>query len=123
MTKQRALILRLVRGSCAHKTAEQIWQAAKAEMPSIVMATVYNNLNALAEAGEIIRVRVAGGPDRFDKTVTRHFHLVCDECGEMTDLTGVQDPTAQIEGEYGVCLSAMEINAHYICSKCMEGRS
>jgi Fe2+ or Zn2+ uptake regulation protein len=118
MTKQRELILRLVREGDSHKTAEQIWQAAKREMPSIVMATVYNNLNALADAGEIARIRVANGPDHFDKTLHRHFHLVCDKCGKMCDLSAVIDPTREIEEKYGIRVNAMELNAHYICKEC-----
>jgi Fe2+ or Zn2+ uptake regulation protein len=102
-------------------TAEEIWLSAKEKMPSIVMATVYNNLNALAASGEIARIRVADGPDHFDKTVPPHFHLVCDKCGEMMDICGMSDPTDDIEHLAGVRPAFIELNAHYTCSKCMGG--
>ena len=121
MSKQRTLILDIVRSSCTHMTAEEIWLSAKEKMPSIVMATVYNNLNALSASGEIARIRVADGPDHFDKTVPPHFHLVCDKCGEMTDICGMSDPTDDIEHLAGVRPAFIELNAHYTCSKCMGG--
>ncbi len=121
MSKQRTLILDIVRSSCRHMTAEEIWLSAKEKMPSIVMATVYNNLNALAASGEIARIRVADGPDHFDKTVPPHFHLVCDKCGEMADILGMYDPTEDIERLTGMKPLFVELNAHYICPGCVGG--
>ena len=118
MSKQKQLILDIVRSSMTHMTAEQIWLRAKETMPAMVMATVYNNLNALAASGEIARIRVADGPDHFDKTVPPHFHLVCDKCGEMTDICGICDPTDDIRRICGVTPSFVELNAHYICENC-----
>lgn len=121
MSKQRQLILDIVRSSHTHMTAEQIWLAAKEKMPSMVMATVYNNLNALSATGEIARIRVADGPDHFDKTTPPHFHLVCDECGEMVDIYGMTDPTEEILLNVGVKPLFIELNAHYICPRCAGG--
>ena len=56
MTRQRALILRLIRESGEHPTAEEIYRKAKEEMPGIALATVYNNLNHLAQEGEIRKI-------------------------------------------------------------------
>ena len=38
--------------SGVHMTAEQIFLALKKEYPSVVLATVYNNLNSLYQQGE-----------------------------------------------------------------------
>ena len=50
------------------------------------MATVYNHLHQLCEAGQIRRICVDGQPDRYDRMV-RHDHLVCRKCGRLTDIT------------------------------------
>ena len=47
MTRQRQLVYDVVHNSCEHLTAEQVFNLAREQMPTIVMATVYNNLNAL----------------------------------------------------------------------------
>ena len=100
MTKQRELVLRIIRNSKDHLTAEQIFFAAKSEMPSIVLATVYNNLKALCDAGEIRRITLDGAADRYDKSYTLHEHMVCDKCGKITDID-VPDSETEIQTKYG----------------------
>ena len=53
MTKQRELILSILKQSDRHLTADEIFFLAKLKMPSIAMATIYNNLNAMNELGLI----------------------------------------------------------------------
>jgi len=117
MTKQRDLILQLVRAGDSHKTAEEVYREARAVMPGIVMATVYNNLNALAAAGMITRIRVADGPDRFDRTVRPHYHLICDGCGALRDIPdcAIRD---QLERLCGTPIRSLDLNAHYLCESC-----
>ena len=86
MTKQQRLILDLVTASSAHPTAEMIFREAKEIMPDIGLATVYRNLNQLAEEGKIRRIRVNGDYDHFDKTLTPHEHVLCPVCGKMRDV-------------------------------------
>jgi Fur family peroxide stress response transcriptional regulator len=64
VTKQRQLVFEVVHNSCEHLTAEQVFNLAKEQMPTIVMATVYNNLNALTDCGLLRRVSIHGEPDR-----------------------------------------------------------
>ena len=123
MTKQRELIRRIVLTSSSHMTAEEIWLAAKQEMPSIVMATVYNNLNALSRTGEIAHIQVPNAPDHYDKTIPPHFHLVCDVCGNMEDIMGVTDPTVELERLSGEKIHSLDLNAHYVCRACKEAQA
>ena len=51
MTKQRELILSILKQSDRHLTADEIFFLANLNMPSIAMATVYNNLNSMNDAG------------------------------------------------------------------------
>jgi len=93
MTKQQQLILRLVQTSCMHETAEEIFRRAKAELPSIGIATVYRNLAQLSENGLIRRVETINEPDRFDAAAPRHEHAVCRVCGRMrnVDVQGIHE--------------------------------
>lgn len=86
MTKQQRLILDLVTASSVHPTAQVIFRDAKEAMPDIGLATVYRNLNQLAEEGRIRRIRVNGDFDHFDKTLAAHEHALCTVCGQMRDV-------------------------------------
>ena len=90
-SKQRELILAIVKNTKVHPTAEWVYQEAKKEMPSIGIATVYRNLNALAERGEFKRITVAGGTDRFDGDLHEHDHVECTCCGRLIDLEPVSE--------------------------------
>lgn len=52
-SRQRQLILDVMRGEGIHMNAEQVYQKVKEADPSIGIATVYRNLNLLSELGEI----------------------------------------------------------------------
>ena len=71
----------------------------------MVLATVYNNLNALLKQGYIGVICVEGQPDRYDR-VKKHDHLVCRKCGNILDVN-LKDYTRSIEK----CLG-FEINSY-----------
>ena len=75
-------ILEIIRSSETHMTAEQVFFTLKQSCPSVVLATVYNNLNSLYQQGKIRKISVEGCPDRYDRN-TRHDHLVCRRCGGL----------------------------------------
>jgi Fe2+ or Zn2+ uptake regulation protein len=85
-SKQRNLILDIIRKTDTHPSAEWIYEEARKEMPSIGIATVYRNLNALVSAGEIERISGSGNADRFDGQVAEHCHMQCVRCGKIIDL-------------------------------------
>ncbi|MBQ8894847.1 MAG: transcriptional repressor [Clostridia bacterium] len=117
MTKQRALILRLIRESKRHMTADEIYQLAKAEMPGIALATVYNNLIHLSEIGEIKKLTFRDRTDRYDKSSIPHIHLVCDVCGKVCDhpSEGLQQ---EMEQRLGFPIHEYELAIHYTCENC-----
>lgn len=119
MTKNRSLIIDIIRQSEQHLDAQQIYELAKKRQPRIVMATVYNNLNALVREGSIGRVKVFGGPDRFDRSTLPHEHMLCDICGGMWDIP-VADLTDTLEQKLGIQIMSYELNVHCICRECMK---
>lgn len=85
MGKYASMILEMINSSNEHLTAEQIYLRLKEQNEKIVLATVYNNLNSLVQQGKIRKLLVDGGPDHFDRIV-RHDHLICPQCGRITDI-------------------------------------
>ncbi len=86
VTPQRQAIFRILHRSDRHPTAELVFEAARREMPTISLRTVYQTLNDLASMGELQQLRLGPGSARFDPTADPHHHLVCESCGEVVDL-------------------------------------
>ena len=85
-TPQRKLIRTILQSCCDHPTAETVYERARAIQPGIGFGTVYRNLSVLADDGEILRLPVPGGADRFDGTVADHGHYFCNRCGVFGDI-------------------------------------
>ena len=85
LTPQRQVVLQVVRGTEAHLTAAEIYNAARRLLPSISFATVYNSLRFLRDEGLISEITFGNSASRYDRETGRHDHAVCTECGRLTD--------------------------------------
>ena len=85
-SRQRNIVLDIMKNTYDHPTAEEVYALASKKLPGIGIATIYRNLNQLAEAGEIVRIPVEDGKDRFDGQLREHYHMICKECGTLVDL-------------------------------------
>lgn len=121
MTKQRLVILETIREVDRHMTAEEIYEEVKKKMPSIVVATVYNNLKVLTQEGKIRKLQVAGEPDRYDRNMIFHEHLVCEECGQMTD-AWPGELKEEFEKRLGIAISRYNLTLYHVCPDCRENR-
>ena len=117
MTKQRELILNIIKNSCEHMTADQIFTLAKQQMPSLAIGTVYRNLKLMFEAGDILHIPVADAPDRYDKTVTAHDHLICDKCKCVVDLPG-GSIRSMLEDMAKTPITSYDLIVHFVCENC-----
>lgn len=85
-SRQREAIKEYLANTTCHPTADTVYMNIKKIYPNISLGTVYRNLNLLAEHGEIIKISCGDGSDRFDGNKRQHYHFICNECGEITDL-------------------------------------
>ncbi len=85
-SRQRESILRYLRSSKCHPTAETVYQAIQTDNPNISLGTVYRNLTLLTDLGEINKITAFDGPDRFDGNIVPHYHFICRKCGAVLDL-------------------------------------
>jgi Fur family peroxide stress response transcriptional regulator len=86
ITKQRQAVLQVIQDSEDHLTANEVFDKARKIQPGISFATVYNSLRFLKEQGMIGEVRFGSDAARFDRTLDRHDHAICNECGKLIDL-------------------------------------
>lgn len=118
MTKYEKRIYEIVNQSSLHMTVEQIYQILKADFPSVVLATVYNNLNKLYRDRLINKISVEGMPDRYDKIV-KHDHIVCQNCGKLTDIQ-FEDLTETLKKQFGTEFLFYDLKVFYVCPDCRK---
>lgn len=116
LSKYTKKILEIVQASRDHMTAEQIFGTLRQTYPSVVRATVYNNLNRLCEEGKIRKISLEGMPERYDR-IQRHDHLVCRKCGRLSDLD-LGDMTRQLERKAGISILSYDLKLLYLCEEC-----
>ena len=117
LTKQRAVILEVIRSDMCHHTADEIFSLAKERLPGISRATVYNNLKVL-ESEKLIR-RITGDSlsDRYDNSYIPHGHMICEDCGEIKDFN-LNDFDSMISEAIGSEFNSYELKVRYICDAC-----
>lgn len=119
-TVQRQIVLQAVRSLHDHPTADSVYAVVAAEHPSISKATVYRNLNQLALQGEILRVPVPTGADRFDFNTQEHYHVRCTECGNVYDvfMPPITDLLDRVTDSSDVELTHYDILFEGVCAAC-----
>ncbi len=85
-SRQREVILKVLRNTDSHPTADWVYEQVKKEVPNISLGTVYRNLRLLTEAGEIMELEFGSTYSRFDGRAENHYHFRCDVCGRVFDL-------------------------------------
>lgn len=85
-SKQKDSILRVVKETNSHPTAEWIYEEVRREIPNISLGTVYRNLKLLKQEGEISELCLAGTLSRFDGNVQNHYHFRCEQCERIFDM-------------------------------------
>ena len=86
ITKQRQAVLEVIREAEEHLTANQVFDQARRVLPGLSFATVYNSLRFLKEQGLIGEVRFGTDAARYDRTLERHDHAICNACGKLIDI-------------------------------------
>ncbi len=86
MTNQREMILRELKKSKGHLTADELYERVKKYMPRISLATVYRNLEILSDVKMIRKLEISGRQKRFDSELEDHDHIYCVECQRIDNL-------------------------------------
>jgi Fur family transcriptional regulator, stress-responsive regulator len=118
LTAQRRVIAEVMTGEHVHLTADEIFEGARAMLPEVSRATVYNTLHELVGMGELLEMTHADGRKRYDPNVAeRHHHLVCVDCGRMLDVTA-EDPRLPEDQRHGFELLDIEVTFRARCPDC-----
>ena len=122
-SKQRELVLQKVEALCDHPTAEEIYEEAVKDCPTISLGTVYRNLNSLVDMGLVRRVSIPGRADRFDHTLRWHSHLYCTACGCVVDADVDEKQVKKLIKKQASPITECDITFTGICSTCYAKNS
>ena len=89
LTVQRRAVLEALMHRHDHPTADQIAEDIATLLPGVSRTTVYRVLETLVRINIARKVCHPGAAARFEVETQRHHHLVCIQCGRMSDL---EDP-------------------------------
>ena len=120
VTAQRQCIFRVLQGDVTHPSADTVYEAARAQMETISLKTVYQTLHELADMGEIAVLDLGTGTARFDPNVEDvHHHLVCRRCGKVRDLhADFSQLSVPAGAEEGFEVGAAEVVFRGLCDEC-----
>src|ERR1700693_3628794 len=88
VTHQRQVVYEAVIAAHGHHSPESIYAAVRRRIPSISLATVYNNLRLFIECGLLREVTPHAPTLRVDGNLKPHHHLVCSRCKSVQDIEG-----------------------------------
>ena len=120
-SRKRDAILRCLRETDTHPTAEWVYNQLKPDFPELSLGTVYRNLNLFRDEGMIVSVGVVNGLERFDATTTPHIHFICTKCGAVKDAGDVKVPAelaAQVQQSTGGAIEGYALTFTGLCAHC-----
>ena len=121
-TKQREAILKVLRSTTSHPTADWIYSEVRKEIPDISLGTVYRNLKLLRESGEILEIDLGSTFSRFDGNPSIHYHFRYERCGRVFDIDEPVDEkiNQRIARKTGFKISHHWLEFRGLCKKCQK---
>jgi Fur family ferric uptake transcriptional regulator len=88
MTRQKRAVAAVLAETGEFASAQELHARLRGQGEPVGLATVYSRLRALAEAGEVDRVRGASGETLYRRCglASHHHHLICRRCGHTVEV-------------------------------------
>lgn len=118
MTTQRSAVYEALCAWEGHPTAEDLYLTLRGRLPHISLATVYNNLEMLVNAG--MAVKLTGERSaRYDAICEPHAHAKCTHCGQVQDLPHETDVSLEkLTLPPGFIPSNLAVEIDGVCADC-----
>jgi Fur family transcriptional regulator, ferric uptake regulator len=119
-TPARRLLLRVLFSEDTHRSAEELAAAVQAQAPDVNISTIYRNLDELVRLGVVDRTYLGGGPAAYHLASAAHGHIVCEQCGAMTEVPGelFDDLARAVAARYGFLIAPHRFAVTGLCASC-----
>ena len=120
---QRLAVMEYLLSHRKHPTAEEIYQALSAQIPTLSKTTVYNTLKLFADHQAVLVLDLDQSQLHYDGDITPHAHFFCRECQTIIDLPLAESSALQQLLPEG--LEADDIQLYYKgrCGACKKASS
>lgn len=121
-SRQREIILETLKENVVHPTAEYLYAILKEKEPNISLATLYRNLNQLAENDIIKKIDGLESSSHYDHNTHEHYHFICDKCKRVYDISAdvAPDIVQKAEQQTGFLIKKHDIVFNGLCRECLE---
>ncbi len=123
-TRQRAAIAEALAQGDDFVSAQELHDRLKARGESIGLTTVYRNLQAMSQSGQIDILWDGSGETRYrDCSSGHHHHLVCRRCGTTVEVQAdpVEQWAAKVATEHGFTDINHTVEVFGFCPDCRAG--
>src|SRR5712691_8468760 len=124
VTPQRQLVLEAVT-RLEHATPEEIYAEVRQTAVGLNVSTVYRTLELLEQIGLVTHTHLGHGAHRYHlASDAQHLHLVCRDCGDITQLepAAVSSFVTALEAEYGFETDVGHLTVFGTCSQCRAAK-
>jgi Fur family ferric uptake transcriptional regulator len=121
-TEQRRLIVNEFFKAPAHITIEELLAQVRAIDPRVGYATVYRTLKLFVECGVAHERRFNDGVTRYEiaNEDEHHDHLICVECGAITEFEepAIERLQEEIAARYSFSVRSHKHELYGVCAAC-----
>ena len=122
ITRQRGLILDVIRERVGHLEAEEIYRLAKRKAPRLSLSTVYRTIKILKEAGMLEELHLGEEHHHYELKEGAHHHLICQSCGKVIEF---ECPFSRefmqgLSEEYGFEITGVHLDLMGYCAECRQ---
>jgi len=120
ITPERELLVHIIVQN-PHLDASEIFSIAKESQPRIGLATVYRTLNLLKELGVVRACELGETHRHYEVHADDHVHLVCTECGCVTEVP-LPQPIRKSAEARGFHVERVRLELIGLCADCAKRR-
>jgi Fur family ferric uptake transcriptional regulator len=126
VTTTRRLVLRALFEHSGHRTASELAEDLANEVQAygldVHLSTIYRFLDELEELGVVSHSHLGHGPAVYDVSPVGHFHLVCQQCGGVTESPDVllSALASSLKSRYGFSIDAHHFAIAGLCKSCSD---
>lgn len=122
-TVPRAVVARALQANAGHHSVgdlQTLIDRDYSEAATIARSSVYRALEALEGAGLVVAIRAGQDEVRFEWAEGAHHHLICDECGHVSEVSLDAAPALEREvaSTYGFNTRVRHLALRGVCRGC-----
>jgi Fur family ferric uptake transcriptional regulator len=121
-TRQKRALASLLTESTGFRSAQDFYAELRGRGENVGLTTIYNQLGALADAGEVDAVRTESGEMLFRRcaTAAHHHHLLCRSCGRTIEGPEVERWADRVARKHGFVDVTHTVEVVGLCPACSK---